>query len=313
MKRKTAIVLAGAGCLLLAVFIWLLWAEGHHAANVNVESGSESNGASVAPGALSPLITLEPESVQPAKRTEKDETVSNENSDKKYHFVTWHDALDEFLRRFRIEFDKLAPEGHPYPEIIAVQACRNIDILSDPELSEAMKPFVPFFEPLSDDLKNRVPNPNPGDRIPMKIWGNPIRIGILAGRLPEDSIYRKAYLSIGKVLYLEEFQQARVTWATRRPPRIETEQGQRDLETLRQRKRSLESVLETAQGEAFDQAFKELERIKGAVWALHQPGYTYHKAIVGAPDSISDHPEFERIEMDLGVIERERGMPHIEE
>ncbi len=306
MKRRTAVILAALGCVIVGAFLWLLWAEERNSP-VSQKELTESDGTKtvpLAPSAPSPVIRQEPETAQP-KENKSPPTESGEA--KKYNFITWHDALNEFVRLVGLEFDKIVQEDHPYPAVFCLQARRNAQeaMLNDPEFLAAMSPFIPHAEPIPDEIKHLVTNPNPEDRIPMKIWGNPIRLVVLSGRLPEESLYTKIALPNGKIFYLEENQQLRVAWQIKRPPLAQTEEGRRALENLRQREKQLEADVINAQGSAFDNAFAELERVKAEIRGLHKERITYRMMIEGVPDEFEDHPEFERIEMDLGVIERD--------
>ena len=309
MRYRLRWVIA-AGCLLIAALIWLLrpgadndlhMREAHDAASGGSASPLTVNDQT--PPALKPLMDDDNEDAE----TEPTAPVLAPSTGK-YQFTKWQDAMDEYARLVGIEYEKLVAEGHPQP---VVWASMNVDARlfkngENPELSDALHRFMPIgnLDEFSPEQRSQIPNID--NRIPDKIWRNPIWILVWAGKLPEGRQYGRLRLPNGEMLYLEEYQQARVSWKVRRPPAAQTEAGKLELEALRQRETQLASSIQKAQDAEFDKLFIQLEQVQNRIHQIESPSITNHYMESGASNEAADHPEFEIIEKDLGVIDAAR-------
>ncbi len=223
---------------------------------------------------------------------------------KTYHFLTWQDAMEEFARWMGNEYERLKAEGHPDPGFQAYRNFMGRD--DDPEiaaLTEAMGKFIPIPPGLPGMSKEERDSWN-ATAIPWKIWSNHIWVLVWAGKLPEGSQYDKVTLPNGEVYHLEKYQQLQVTYQTRTPPRSKTAEGAQILEGLRQRESDLYSSLINASDAELDSIAEELQKVKSEITALQSPTISPISTLkAGVADHYAGHPDFEVIELDLGIID----------
>ena len=304
MRRKVGIASVVLGCILAIVIGWMLTSNEKGALRPSHDTASPTTERSMSPVVqISPTIeSLEKEDeaaeVQPAARQPSVVAAAG-----KYNFTKWQDAVDEFAKLVGIEYDRLWEEGHRSPASLAVMNV-SFRIFRDneyPELLEAMKDFVPFDSSMTEEQRRTFPNWN--RRIPEEIWRNPRWIAVWAGKMPEGSQFTKLHLPNGTTMHLKEFQRAKVSWEERYIP-AQTRTGQIEMDFLRQYAKKLETDLETAQDEQFDRTFLELERVKAQIDDLSKEKIAPREMEAGALEEFSGHPEFEIIEVDLGIIDR---------
>ena len=300
--------ITAAGCLLIALFVWLLWPDADSRRELlEAHDAADSGGASpLTSVGQTPPAVKPPPADNAAADTEPSASAPAPVAGK-YHFVKWQDAMDEYARLVGIEYERLVAEGHPQAIVWANMNVgdRIFKNDEDPELKAALIDFMPLGNAHGIPPEARDQVPNLQNRIPNKIWRNPIWILVWAGKLPEGDQYTKVKLPNGEMLFLEEYQQVRVTWKMRFPPAAQTEAGRLGLEKLRKRELQLETSIQTAQNAEFEKTFLELEQVRTLIQQMQSPTIVDRTMQSGVSDECADHPEFEVIEMDLGVIDRD--------
>ncbi len=311
MKQRIPLAMGLLGLAIVGVFIWLLIQQNNVDLTDPAAYTGKERGTSDSPLTLSeqtPRIQTEPE----ADDSQQDEQANQgAAATGKYKFVTWNDALNEYAQRLGLVYDRLTAAGDPSP-VLNANRIADAEMENDPEFFEAMMLFMPFGEPIPKDEWHLIPNPDPNDRIPMKIWENPIWMLVIAGRLPEGSQHARVPLPNGKIFYLEGGYQLEVYWKERHIP-IETESGRQRAETLQKRERELSKLAEASQGEERANAEERLALVQSAIKRLHTAHIINFHNTVGGNPLRPGHPDYkpkvyEVIELDLGLLPRNSGV-----